>query len=165
VCTDFFFLVNFGGLIPIPLKMMEPRQRTRMKTLSGQFSQRSQGNIVKQSVMGVCSSAIIYDGCGTESAGGTDTPTVDGEENPGRSAVILRNQDNTVSRLSDSAAGEATDSEATLLFTAGNLHQSIGQFLQERSYQGLEARVGQDAPSLLEQGRSGIARGYKDDHQ
>jgi diphthamide biosynthesis protein 2 len=42
---------------------------------------------------------------------------------------------------------------------------TTGQFLQKRSYQGLETRVGQDAPSLLEQGRSGIARGYKDDHR
>ncbi|KAL1743806.1 putative diphthamide synthesis protein-domain-containing protein [Schizophyllum fasciatum] len=36
------------------------------------------------------------------------------------------------------------------------------QHLQSRSYQGLEQRVGEDAPSLLEQGRSGIARGYSE---
>lgn len=35
-----------------------------------------------------------------------------------------------------------------------------GQFLQNRTYQGLDPRVGQDEPSILEQGRSGIARGY-----
>ncbi|RDB21855.1 Diphthamide biosynthesis protein 2 [Hypsizygus marmoreus] len=58
-------------------------------------------------------------------------------------AMILRNQDSSVARLSDSAAG---------------------QFLQTRTYQGLETRVGEDAPSVLEQGRSGIARGYQDDH-
>ena len=99
----------------MPLKMMEPRQRTRMKILSTQFSLRSQGNIVKQSVMEVCLSAIIYDGCDSESAGGTDTSAVGGGEDSGQAAVILRNQDNTVSRLSDSAAGEATDSEMTFL--------------------------------------------------
>ena len=36
----------------------------------------------------------------------------------------------------------------------------LGQFLQSRSYQGLDPRVGRDAPGALEQGRSGIARGY-----
>ncbi|KAJ7749068.1 putative diphthamide synthesis protein-domain-containing protein [Mycena maculata] len=59
------------------------------------------------------------------------------------SAVVLRNQDTAVA-LVDSAAA---------------------QFLQERSFRGLEARVGEDAPSVLEQGRSGIARGYEDDHR
>jgi len=59
------------------------------------------------------------------------------------SAVILRNQANAVATLSDSAAG---------------------QFLQNRTYRGLETRDGEDEPSVLEQGRSGIARGYQDDH-
>ncbi|CAA7263747.1 unnamed protein product [Cyclocybe aegerita] len=60
----------------------------------------------------------------------------------GSSAVVLRNQDSTVARLDDSAAG---------------------QFLQQRTYRGLEVRMNEDAPSVLEQGRSGIARGYQDD--
>ncbi|KAG6816757.1 hypothetical protein H0H87_003152 [Tephrocybe sp. NHM501043] len=60
------------------------------------------------------------------------------------SAVVLRNQDSAIAQLSDSAAG---------------------MFLQARTYQGLETRIGEDAPSVLEQGRSGIARGYRDvDH-
>jgi len=59
------------------------------------------------------------------------------------SAVILRNQDDAVTKPSASAAG---------------------QFLQARTYQGLEANVGRDVPSILEQGRNGIARGYQDDH-
>lgn len=42
---------------------------------------------------------------------------------------------------------------------------AAGQFLQERSWKGLETRLGEDAPSVLEQGRSGIARGYGDDHR
>ncbi|KAJ6510615.1 putative diphthamide synthesis protein-domain-containing protein [Mycena sanguinolenta] len=58
------------------------------------------------------------------------------------SSVILRNQDSAVA-LKDSAAAH---------------------FFQERTFRGLEARVGEDAPSVLEQGRSGIARGYTDDH-
>ncbi|KAK7681839.1 hypothetical protein QCA50_015186 [Cerrena zonata] len=59
-------------------------------------------------------------------------------------AIILRNQDNALSVMPDSAAGH---------------------FLQERSWKGLETRLGEDAPGVLEQGRSGIARGYGDDHR
>jgi len=64
------------------------------------------------------------------------------EESEGNSALILRNQEGSLAKI-DSAAGE---------------------FLQGRTYQGLEIRSGEDAPSVLEQGRSGIARGYRDDH-
>jgi diphthamide biosynthesis protein 2 len=39
-----------------------------------------------------------------------------------------------------------------------------GEFLQSRTFRGLETRAGLDPPSLLQQGRSGIARGYGDDH-
>ncbi|KAI0739403.1 diphthamide biosynthesis protein [Daedaleopsis nitida] len=59
------------------------------------------------------------------------------------SAVILRNQEQALYKMEDSAAAH---------------------FLQARTFRGLETRIGQDAPSLLEQGRSGIARGYADDH-
>lgn len=58
-------------------------------------------------------------------------------------ALTLRNQDDALSKLADSAAA---------------------LFLRSRSYQGLEAKIGEDSPSVLEQGRSGIARGYSDDH-
>jgi len=40
-----------------------------------------------------------------------------------------------------------------------------GEFLQSRTFRGLEARAGLDPPSVLQQGRSGIARGYDDDHR
>ncbi|KAH9895870.1 diphthamide biosynthesis protein [Cubamyces lactineus] len=60
------------------------------------------------------------------------------------SAMILRNQEGALSKIDDSAAA---------------------QFLQSRTFRGLETRIGQDAPSILEQGRSGIARGYADDHR
>lgn len=58
-------------------------------------------------------------------------------------ALTLRNQDGALSKSADSAAA---------------------LFLHSRSYQGLEAKIGEDSPSVLEQGRSGIARGYSDDH-
>jgi len=60
------------------------------------------------------------------------------------SDLIIRDQDGTVATLKDSAAGE---------------------FLQSRTFRGLEARAGLDPPSILQQGRSGIARGYGDDHR
>jgi diphthamide biosynthesis protein 2 len=40
----------------------------------------------------------------------------------------------------------------------------VAEFLKQRTFKGLEQRLGEDAPSVLEQGRSGIARGYQDDH-
>ena len=39
----------------------------------------------------------------------------------------------------------------------------IAQFLHSRSYRGPDPRIGQDAPGVLERGRSGIARGYEAD--
>ncbi|KAJ7764908.1 putative diphthamide synthesis protein-domain-containing protein [Mycena metata] len=75
---------------------------------------------------------------------GAPTPTLTGKgkEPEASSDMILRNQD-TALALADNAAA---------------------QFFQGRTFRGLEARVGEDAPSVLEQGRSGIARGYADDH-
>ncbi|OCH91570.1 diphthamide biosynthesis protein [Obba rivulosa] len=69
-------------------------------------------------------------------------PETNANLNDPSSALVLRDQDGTVA-LKDSAAGA---------------------FLQARTYRGLETRIGQDAPAVLEQGRSGIARGYADDH-
>ncbi|KAI0665615.1 diphthamide biosynthesis protein [Trametes maxima] len=74
--------------------------------------------------------------------GGTNEPS--GSSEGGSSAIILRNQESALSKMDDSAAA---------------------QFLQSRTFRGLETRIGEDAPSLLEQGRSGIARGYADDHR
>ncbi|KAL0948334.1 hypothetical protein HGRIS_010921 [Hohenbuehelia grisea] len=71
-------------------------------------------------------------------------PTEDAVTAEGSNAVIPRNQDNALAKFASSAAA---------------------QYLQSRSYQGLETRIGEDAPSVLEQGRSGIAKGYQDDHE
>ncbi|KAI0028210.1 putative diphthamide synthesis protein-domain-containing protein [Vararia minispora EC-137] len=43
-------------------------------------------------------------------------------------------------------------------------NSAAAEFFQSRTYKGLDVRAGMDAPSVLEQGRSGIARGYTDDH-
>ncbi|KAK7436879.1 Diphthamide biosynthesis protein 2, variant 2 [Stygiomarasmius scandens] len=75
-------------------------------------------------------------------------------------------------RFGDSSPTSETNDEATasdghtLIKTQhGELaminDSAAGTFLREqRTYQGLDPRFGQDAPSTLEQGRSGIARGY-----
>lgn len=69
----------------------------------------------------------------------------DNKDHDSSAVVVLRNQDNTLAKLSESSAA--------------------GRFLQSRTYRGLEASAGEvDSPSVLEQGRSGIARGYRDDH-
>ncbi|KAL5524260.1 DPH2 [Sanghuangporus sanghuang] len=66
------------------------------------------------------------------------------ESTNGSQELTVRSQDSALSKMADSAAV---------------------QFLHARSYQGLDPRLGQDAPSILEQGRSGIARGYTDDRR
>ncbi|EJU04151.1 diphthamide biosynthesis protein [Dacryopinax primogenitus] len=47
----------------------------------------------------------------------------------------------------------------------GYIPDAGGQFLAERTFRGLDRRLGQDAPGLLEEGRSGIAKGYEDGHR
>ncbi|KDR72825.1 hypothetical protein GALMADRAFT_73379 [Galerina marginata CBS 339.88] len=73
--------------------------------------------------------------------GGESDTTSEQQVVEGVTAMVLRNQDDQVAKMSSAA----------------------GQFLQQRTYQGLEMRLGEDAPSVLEQGRAGIARGYQDD--
>ncbi|KAK0234573.1 putative diphthamide synthesis protein-domain-containing protein [Armillaria nabsnona] len=67
-----------------------------------------------------------------------DTLSIDSQ------ALVARNGDSSIARLPNSAAGD---------------------FLQTRAYRGLDMRVGEDSPSVLEQGRIGIASGYTDDHK
>lgn len=55
----------------------------------------------------------------------------------------MRDSDGALIKLPDSAAGE---------------------FLEGRVYRGLEPRFGEDAPGVLEQGRTGRAAEYDDDH-
>ncbi|THU77607.1 diphthamide biosynthesis protein [Dendrothele bispora CBS 962.96] len=58
----------------------------------------------------------------------------------GEGKTLIRTQQGTLAVIEDSAAGT--------------------YLREQRIYQGLDPRLGQDAPSTLEQGRSGIARGY-----
>ncbi|KAI6014347.1 putative diphthamide synthesis protein-domain-containing protein [Pisolithus marmoratus] len=73
---------------------------------------------------------------------GVEEDKADVSDSGDASAVVIRNQETSVAKLSDSAAA---------------------LFLQSRTYRGLDARVGKDTPSVLEHGRSGIARGYTDE--
>ena len=82
----------------------------------------------------------------------------------GSSDVVLRNQDGTVAVMADSAGGTPIPLHNGLQLT-DNSPPTPAQFLQARSFKGLETRIGQDAPSVLEQGRSGIARSYEEDKQ
>lgn len=78
-------------------------------------------------------------------------------------ALISRDRDGTVTTLRDSAAG--------MPFLIFSLRYSLlspllkGEFLQSRTFRGLETRAGLDPPSILQQGRAGVARGYGDDHR
>lgn len=70
-------------------------------------------------------------------------------------------------RYTDTAALEAKvqalaiRNEENALSTA--LSSAGGEFLSTRIYKGLDPRYGLDAPSVMEIGRSGIARQYEGD--
>ena len=66
--------------------------------------------------------------------------------------------------LPESAAGTCRGAQSKQALIRSHTHCLKALYLQSRSFRGLETRVGEDAPSILEQGRSGIARGYVDDH-
>ena len=89
-----------------------------------------------------------------------DEPTF-AQESSSSSAIILRDQDGTISTLRDSAAGML---HSILPICSAEIFPHEGEFLQSRTFRGLETRAGLDPPSVLQQGRSGIARGYEDDH-
>ncbi|TFK25842.1 diphthamide biosynthesis protein [Coprinopsis marcescibilis] len=73
--------------------------------------------------------------------GGLDSSTTT-TTNGDSTSLVVRSKEDALATLQDSAAA---------------------QFLSTRTYQGLEVRIGEDEPSVLEQGRSGIARGYQTD--
>ena len=77
-------------------------------------------------------------------------------------AMVLRNQDGTMTVLQESAAGACCGAQSKFALSP-YMYCLTALYLQSRSFQGLEARIGEDGPSILEQGRSGIARGYADD--
>lgn len=68
---------------------------------------------------------------------------------------------NDVADLQNKAGALSLRNEQTAV--AQVLGSAAGAFLSERSYQGLEPRYGQDAPSVVEQGRAGIARGFENE--
>ena len=84
-------------------------------------------------------------------------PQIGGTSSNAQSAVVLRNQDNAITQL-DIAAGKFSFTRVCSFATLTVIFPG-----HKRTYHGLDMRVGQDAPSILEQGRSGVARGYQDD--
>ena len=48
-------------------------------------------------------------------------------------------------------------------FTLSKLESAGSNYLASREWKGLEARYGMDEPAILEEGRSGIARGYQEE--
>jgi diphthamide biosynthesis protein 2 len=87
-----------------------------------------------------------------------DTIEEDAIEENGDGVIVPRSSNTTVGRLIDSAAGEPlldAPFKTRLNFLLS------GEFLQTRSWQGLEQRIGRDEPSVLEQGRDGIAKSYR----
>lgn len=75
--------------------------------------------------------------------------------------LTLRSKDTSISMLLNSTAGK-------LLFNhLRNIPVKpwVGEYLKNRSYKGLEANIGQDDAAEVEEGRSGIARGYSNEKE
>ncbi|KAL9709009.1 Diphthamide biosynthesis protein 2 [Leucoagaricus gongylophorus] len=91
---------------------------------------------------------------------GIETTLQSAQNLTGSGSIILRDQNSAISRLGDDAAG--------IVGRHGSCRKLIlpspAHFLQERAYRGLEVRLDEDAPSVLEQGRRGIARNYQTDY-
>lgn len=97
-----------------------------------------------------------YDSCADECF--TDANDLESQA----SALSIRNTSSAVARVLGSAAGmyysihppQCTDFDLP-----------SGEFLSNRTYKGLEPRYGMDAPAVVQDGRSGIARGYGDERE
>ena len=79
-----------------------------------------------------------------------ETPSIPLE---GVQALSVRNKEFSLAKL------ESAGSAWSFLFT----HQAkrlSGHYLSTREFQGLDPRHGMDEPAALEEGRSGIAKGY-----
>jgi hypothetical protein len=75
--------------------------------------------------------------------------------------------DGTIATLQDTAAGVPFQVSLCATYQRLLLNRPLAtaNFWQSRTFRGLETRTGLDPPSFLQQGRSGIARGYDDDHR
>ncbi|KAF8500350.1 diphthamide biosynthesis protein [Russula emetica] len=82
-----------------------------------------------------------------------------------RHAKRYGDQGYTIATLKDTAAGVPFSLLCDLPEALTESSSCKGEFLQSRTFRGLETRTGLDPPSVLQQGRSGIARGYDDDHR
>lgn len=69
-------------------------------------------------------------------------------------------------QVSDTGSGSTEDAVVVRNPTTGELTTVLEtasiQHLNKRGWKGLEQRLGMDEPSVLEEGREGIAKGYKD---
>lgn len=89
--------------------------------------------------------------------------------------LTLRSKETSISMLLNSTAGKLTNN--ILRWTAHHplsfffsylltLHSKIiGEYLKNRTYRGLEANVGQDEAAEVQEGLSGIARGYHNEKE
>jgi diphthamide biosynthesis protein 2 len=79
-------------------------------------------------------------------------PQIGGSSSGAQSAVILRNQDNAITQLD---RGKFSFTHLSSRFPCVCSFTPLTRIFpgQQRTYHGLDLRIGQDAPSILEQGR------------
>ncbi|WVQ82524.1 diphthamide biosynthesis protein 2 [Cryptococcus sp. DSM 104549] len=103
-------------------------------------------------------------------AEGAPTPDADADDSDdGPEFSLITGKMRTKKRYHDgSASAPPTDAMGELTirnqdFSLAKLESAGSTFLASREFQGLEPRYGMDEPSVLEQGRSGVARGYTEE--
>jgi len=96
-----------------------------------------------------------------------DGPEVDESDGDQPTFSLVTGKYRHAKKFGEPKAPTSGDGALTLRNQSGELalrlNSPAAEFLQGRTFQGLERRLDEDAPSILEQGRSGVARGYSDD--
>ncbi|KAK8866169.1 diphthamide biosynthesis protein 2 [Kwoniella newhampshirensis] len=105
-----------------------------------------------------------------------DVDDDDDDDNEGPEFSLITGKMRTIKRFGSATQGKGREGkslenkngnqEVTLRnqnFTLSKLESAGSNFLASREFKGLEMRVGLDEPSLLEEGRSGVARGYTEE--
>ena len=96
----------------------------------------------------------------TEESEDDDTPQFDLVTGTYRTRKFFKNGQQTSSKQTEPTEGMAALTLRNNDFTLSKLESAGSNYLASREWKGLEARYGMDEPAILEEGRSGIARGY-----
>lgn len=99
----------------------------------------------------------------TQDSEDDDTPQFDLVTGTYRTRKFFNNGQQTSSKQIEPTEGVAALTLRNNDFTLSKLESAGSNYLASREWKGLEARYGMDEPAVLDEGRSGIARGYEEE--